>query len=483
MKAPTMMLSALVLAGCAATSPTPLVTPADTAQPIVPPAATVAPKFELPAYRTLILPNGLTVYLMERPQVPLITVNAVVRAGAVNDGEPGMAALTAEGLLLGTESHSKEAMEALVDGLGASLSSYAGKEGTTVTSRFLAKDLDTMLPLMAEVVRAPQFPADEVSKARDRYVAMLAQQKESPRQVIRHYFDALYYGDHPYANPTVGDGARLAQLDSFDLKMFHGSWYQPRNSALVIAGDFDSDAMLAKVKRHFGDWRDGDTPTPPDLNQPVPSHDSARVLLVDKPDARETTFLIGGVGVARDNPDYVGLQVINTILGGRFTSWLNDELRVNAGLTYGARSGFTSYGQAGSFQISTFTATEHTQAAIDLALKTYQRLWQQGLDQATLDSAKAYVKGQFPPRYETSAQLAGLLGQMYLYDLGPEQIDRFQAEVDGLTLEKAQALVAKYFPKEDLQFVLVGQADAIRDIAGQYGEVAEVNIDAHGFWF
>lgn len=482
MKAKMMLLSALVMAGCSATQK-----PAEPVQNtnLTPPPVAVkpAPKFALPEYQVRTLDNGLTVYLMPRKQVPIITVNAVVRAGAVNDSEPGLAALAAEGLLLGTQKMKKAEMEAMVDGLGASLSSSAGKEGTTLSARFLAKDADAMLDLVADIVQRPAFPADEVKKARDRYVAMLAQQKESPRQVIRQYFDMLYYGDHPYANTTVGDGARLAQLDAFDLRMFHGSWYQPRNAALVVAGDFDVDAMAQAIEQRFGGWRDGDTPTAPKLAQPVNVPDHARVLLVDKPDARETTFLIGGAGVARDNPDYVGLQVINTILGGRFTSWLNDELRVNAGLTYGARSGFASYGEAGSFQISTFTATEHTKAAIDLALKTYQRLWTQGIDEATLASAKAYVKGQFPPRYETAGQLAGLLGQMYLYDLSDEQINAFQQQVDALTLEQAEALVAKYFPKADLQFVLVGQADAIRDIAAQYGEVAEVAISAHGFWF
>ncbi|MBW3141297.1 M16 family metallopeptidase [Ferrimonas balearica] len=482
MKAKMMLMSALVMAGCTATQQPAQPAKATNLTP-APVAVAPTPKFALPEYQVRTLDNGLTVYLMERHQVPLITVNAVVRAGAVNDSEPGLAALTAESLLLGTSKMKKAELEALVDGLGASLTAGAGKEGTTVNARFLAKDTDTMLDLVADVLQHPSFPSDEVKKARDRYVAMLAQQKESPRTVIRQYFDMLYYGDHPYANTTVGDGARLSQLDAFDLRMFHGSWFQPRNAAIVVAGDFDADAMARAIEQRFGTWRDGDTPTAPKLNQPVKVPQQARVLLVDKPDARETTFLIGGPGVARDNPDYVGLQVINTILGGRFTSWLNDELRVNAGLTYGARSGFTSYGEAGSFQISTFTATETTQEAIDLALKTYQRLWQQGIDEATLASAKAYVKGQFPPRYETSGQLAGLLGQMYLYDLSDAQVNAFQQQVDALTLEQAQALVAKYFPKADLQFVLVGQADAIRGVAAQYGEVAEVAISDHGFWF
>ena len=133
----------------------------------------------------------------------------------------------------------------------------------------------------------------------------------------------------------------------------------------------------------------------------------ARVYLINKDNATETTLMIGEFGVPMSNPDQIQIDVINTILGGRFTSWLNDELRVNAGYTYGVRSRFASYKNAGTFYISTFTATKNSEPAIDLAVKTYSRLFEKGIDEATLKSAKNYVKGQFPPDYETAGSLAG----------------------------------------------------------------------------
>ncbi|QIZ78154.1 M16 family metallopeptidase [Ferrimonas lipolytica] len=488
MKKLILALAVASLSGCMSTTPTlegnPSTTNAVAPTPfVVPTVAKSGAKFTLPAYEQMELDNGLTVYLLQRDTVPLITVNAVVRAGAVNDAEPGTAKLTSQAMLLGTSSLSKNKLESTVENLGASLNASAGKEGTSLHSQFQSKDLQVMLPLIAEVLTKPSFPADEVMKARDRYVAQLSQQKESPRQVINNYFDRLLYGNHPYGNAAVGNADAIAQLDEFDLKIFHGSWYQPRNTALVIAGDFNRADVLALVKQQFGQWADRKTPTPPNLEVAVAQPSSARVLLVDKADARETTFLIGGPGVARDNPDYVGLQVLNTILGGRFTSWLNDELRVNAGLTYGARSHFNALGEHGGFTISTFTATETTAAAMDLALKTYTRLWEQGIDQATLDSAKAYVKGQFPPKYETADQLAGLLGQMHLMKMDPKQLDNFSQQVDKLTVADAQQLVAKHFPKDNLQFVLVGKADDIRGLAANYGDVTEVSINQAGFRF
>ena len=191
--------------------------------------------------------------------------------------------------------------------------------------------------------------------------------------------------------------------------------------------------------------------------------------------------MFGGVGVSQNNPDYVGLEVVNTILGGRFTSWLNDELRVNSGLTYGARSGFSSLSAAGGFQISTFTKTETTQQTLELALATYSRLWQQGIDQATLDSAKAYVKGQFPPNYETNNQLADLLGSMHLYQLDKGFINDFEQKVDSLTLADTERLIKQYFPQQQLQFVLIGKASELTDLAQSLGEVRTVAIKDNGF--
>lgn len=182
--------------------------------------------------------------------------------------------------------------------------------------------------------------------------------------------------------------------------------------------------MRRQVEALCGQWQASGPAPKAQLNGKVTA-DKPRVWLVNKSDATETTFLIGGPGIARNDPDYVPLQVLNTIIGGRFTFWLNDELRVNSGLTYGARSEFATLAQTGTFAISSFTALPRTEPALDLALKTYQRLWDNGIDAATLESAKAYVKGQFPPRFETSVALSGLLGEMFVSDVDRAQIDNF----------------------------------------------------------
>ncbi|MBR9728726.1 M16 family metallopeptidase [Shewanella intestini] len=437
--------------------------------------------FAMPAYETLTLDNGLTIKLMVRPQVPLITFNAVVKAGAVNDTSAGLANMTANSLMLGAGGKTKAQIEQELDFIGAKIVTQGAMDGSYVSSNFMSKDLQTVLPIFNDVLRHPDFNDTEFAKLQQRNVVGLAQAKESPRQVIGRYYNQLVFGEHPYANAPSGNAKSIAQMTINQLRAFHKSYYQPSNTELSVVGDFNLNEMKALLTKTFADWQNTEAVLRPDLSQNLPQLTTSRVLLVDKPDAIETTFLIGGVGVRKDNADFVGLTVVNTILGGRFTSWLNDELRVNAGLTYGARSAFVSYADAGVFRISSFTKTQTTKAAMDLALKTYSRLWEQGIDQATLDSAKAYVKGQFPPQFETNGQLAGLMSDQYIYGVDDDYINAFQARVDGLTLEQTQALVAKYFPKEKLQYVLIGNADKIRALAKQYGEVTEVAITDSGF--
>jgi zinc protease len=442
-----------------------------------------AADFRLPQFETTKLPNGLTVMLMERHEVPLVAVRAVVKAGAVNDGaQAGLANLTGDAILLGSERHDKAAIDEAFDFRGAQLAGGSATEQTTVQANFAKADAAALLPLFAEIVQQPSFEAAELDKLRARKVSGLKQAKESPRQVAGTYYRSMLYGDAPYASPPGGTVNSLSGLKRADVQGFHQRWFRPDNAAVIVVGDFDPAAMRRQIETLFGQWKaEGAPPQRADYGKPLA--DKPRVWLVDKPDAIETTFIIGGPGIARNDPDYVPLQVLNTVLGGRFTSWLNDELRVNSGLTYGANSAFAPLAQSGLFSMSSFTATAKTEAALDLALKTYQRLWGKdgGIDKPTLDSAKAYVKGQFPPRFETSEQLASLLGDMYALGVDRAQIDNFMRDVDGLTPAKARQLVDSHFPRTNLQMVLVGKAAEIRKVAAKYGEVTELDISADGF--
>lgn len=217
---------------------------------------------------------------------------------------------------------------------------------------------------------------------------------------------------------TVPDAAAWMAV-----KEFYKNNYSPNGSALNIVGDFSSKEMKTMITKLFSEWEKSSTEKENLASKPLLEPSGSNVLLVNKEDAKETTFYIGSTGISRNNPDFVDISIINTLFGGRFTSMLNDELRVNSGLTYGAYSIFEPLKYGGSFYIGTFTANETTEAALDKALEVLNRLHSKGLDKKSLASAKNYLKGQLPPRYETVTQLSALLGEMFWYDLDKSYIN------------------------------------------------------------
>ena len=440
-------------------------------------------QFQLPKYEKYTLPNGLTVYLMEQREVPLVYMNAIFPAGAVWDGEEsGLAALTAEALLFGSKNYTKDQIEQTFDFLGAGISSGAGKEAAQVSISFKKGDFDQLFPIFADVIKNPSFPKTEVDKRIQRWVAELEQAKESPRGVIGNYFGKFIYGENPYGNPVDGTKKSVSVLTPEDLRSFFNFHYPLSQSCLAIVGDFNTQEMKNKIESFFPSAPKVDLPFLPDqIRESGDPFIENRVLLVNKDDSRETTFMIGSMGVAWNNPDIIQIDVINTILGGRFTSWLNTELRINTGLTYGARSTFSNRKYSGTFYVLSFTGTENTVPAIDLSLEVLDRLHKKGIDEETLTSAKNYIKGQFPPDYETAGSLAGLLTTMFFYGLDDSYINDFEKNIDAMTVENAKDIIAKYFPKENLQFVLIGKADEIREIAKKYGKVIERNLSEDGF--
>jgi zinc protease len=437
--------------------------------------------FQLPAYTSFRLPNGLVVYLLEQKEVPLISIALSLPASSDYDGQQsGLSQLTAASLVSGTKNFTKEQIQNQLDFAGASLNAFSTIEYTRVGARCASKDQDMILALLKDVVLYPSFDAAEFEKLKTRTKASLELSRQSPRAVITNYWSKMMYGNHVYGNPPSGLVSTVSAIDAADLKQFHANYYRPNGSVLAIVGDFNSKEMKSRISSLFGDWKKSSSSLKDPAAEPIKTPTGNNVLLVNKSDARETTFFIGRKGIPRNNEDRVAIEVINTVLGDRFTSWLNDELRVNSGLTYGAGSRFSSNKYGGTFYISTFTATKTTFQTIDKALEVLDRL-QKGIDEKTLESARNYVVGQFPPNYETSGQLASLLNDMFIYGYDASFINDFQKNVNLVTAEKAKQIIQKYFSKSDLQFLLIGKASEIREGAKKYGTVTEKEIKDDSF--
>jgi predicted Zn-dependent peptidase len=244
---------------------------------------------------------------------------------------------------------------------------------------------------------------------------------------------------------------------------------------LVIAGDVDAPWLKRAITRAFCDWRVSNGPVM-QLPQPARLYDRS-VLLVDSPGSTQTYFWIGNVGVDRHYEHRAALDLANTLYGGRFTSILNTELRVKSGLSYGARSGFTRGSVAAEFAIRSFAQTQDTGKALDMALQTLGQLKSGAVTAEMLDSARAYVLGQYPLDFETAMDWTVACGEIELYGLGPGYIEDYGAQLQNVTLAQMRSVIDTAFPgPEQVAIVLIGDAAQLRDVAGRYGPVKIMSL-------
>jgi predicted Zn-dependent peptidase len=447
-------------------------------------AASLFAEVKLPPFTRQTLPNGVVLTMLPKKDVPLMTIRVLIRGGVESDpaGQGGLASITAELLRRGTAARSADRFSDELDFMGASYHAGVDAQTTSLSTEFLAKDAARAIDLLSDLLLHPVFPEAEVRKVLAQRADAAKALKDNPQAAAQQYYRAFFFGpQHPYGHPGDGDELSLARISRDAILGYHRRTYVGANTIVVAAGDLDPAALGPQLARAFAALPAGE-PYPWKKDAPPARAGRPRLLLVDKPDATQTYFLIGQPGIHRTHPDRVVLWLVNTLFGGRFTSMLNEELRVNSGLTYGAGCQLERDRLTGSIAIATFTRTEKTAQAIDLALEVLKRLGEKGITAEQLASGKAYLKGGYPTeRLETADQLAGVLGEMEIYGLGRGEVDDLFPQIDSITVEQANAAARKYYRPENLVFLLLGNAGKIRESARKYAtEVKEVSITTPG---
>lgn len=439
---------------------------------------------KLAPYKKLTLKNGMTVLLMEQHKVPLVSVNYIVRSGAVADpaGKEGLASLTAGLLRKGTKTRTADEVSESLDFIGATYAASASLDYSSGRAEFLKKDAANGLDIVADLLMNPAFPEPEVKKMLAQRTDAIKSGKDQAQRVISEYYYSYLFGAHPYGRPTNGDEKSLANITRDDVMKFHSAAYIPANTILAVVGDFNTPEMEKMMTDRFGGWTSTMKPAPFTVAAPKPAM-GKHLLLVDKPDSTQTYYMVGNVGVSRSNPDRVGIEVVNVLFGGRFTSLINSALRIKNGLTYGARSDFDMRKAAGPFFITTYTRNASTEKALDMTLDVLHQFREKGTTQEDLDSAKAYIKGTLPPEMlETSDQLAAVLTQLHFYGEPDSEINDYYAKVDALTLADAKRIISTYYPEDNLTFVLIGKASEIGPVVKKYApEMKTKSITEVGF--
>jgi predicted Zn-dependent peptidase len=427
-----------------------------------PPDLGPAPQLDLPPIQKHALSNGLPVWVVESHEVPLAQVNLLVQAGSGDDpaGKFGLASLTAAMLDEGAGSRSSLQIADAIEFLGADLSTTSSFDASAVRLNVPAARLADALAIMADVALRPTFPDEELTRVRQERLTSLLEAKDDPASISPMAFARLAYGTaHRYGTPAMGTETTLKAFTTQDLRTFHAAKYQPANAMLIVVGDIKVDTVLPLLEAQFGGWKGAAAVA----RTPVPvakQLTQAQLYIVDKPGAAQSQIRIGWIGVPRSTPDYFAIEVLNTILGGSFTSRLNQNLREEHGYAYGAASRFDMRLSAGPFVAAAGVQTDKTADALREFFNELNGMLKP-VPAEELRRAKNYVALSFPSGFETIGDLSAHLEELAVYKLPDDYFERYVANVQSVTAEQVQKAATMYIQPKRFAIVVVGDRKAI----------------------
>jgi zinc protease len=426
-----------------------------------PPELGPPPRVSLPPIITRVLPNGLKLMIVEQHELPLADFVLLIGSGSTADptGKAGLANLTAAMLREGTTTRKSLDIADQAAFLGVGLSPTSSWESSSLSLHTPTAQLDSALALFADVALHPSFPANEFERLRKNRLTDLLQIRDQGPQIANIAFPAIVYGTaHPYGLASIGTETSVKGLSTSDLQSYYDTNFRPNNSTLIIVGDVNPDQIEQKINARFGGWQRGMVPQ---LSYGEPPKSAATTIyLIDKPGAAQSSFRIGSVGVPRSTQDYFALTVMNTILGGSFTSRLNQNLRETRGYTYGAGSRFDMRRAAGPFMASAEIVAAKTDSALFEFMKELNGI-RQTVPPEELSRAKRYLQLQLPGNFETTQQIAAALVPVALYGLPLDYYNNYVQSIEGVSQADVARVAQQYINPAGLAIVIVGDRKAI----------------------
>lgn len=446
-----------------------------------PPRPLAARPVKFPPYELRKLANGLQVVIVSHHEQPAVSVRMIVRAGAAQDPRDklGLAMLTAAILDQGAGRRTAADLADAIDFAGGILGTGAGTDLSYVNAIVMKDSLPLALELIADVARRPTFAPEEIDRQRQQALSGMKVALEDPDNVAGQVIDRLIYGFHPYGLPGNGTPDTLASLTRQDFVDFHKQYYVPNNALLAIVGDVGVEDALAGVEKTFGDWQPGAAATAKPTDPPPPTR---RVIVIDKKDAVQTEIRVGQIGIARKHDDYVALDQTVKILGGEGANRLQQVLRTQKSLTYGASADLETYKTTGAIVAETDTRSTATAEALRVVVDEISRLQRERVYAAELEGAQAYMVGHLPLTVETPDAIATQVLNQLFYELPLEELQTYRERVLRVTPDEIQRIAKAYFHPDRLAVVLVGNADAfVKDLAGagfpQYERIPIEQVD------
>ncbi len=421
------------------------------------------PDFTPPSFVRRTLDNGLNVLIAERHGLPIIAMNLAIKGGSNLDpqGKEGLADMMASLLTEGTAQRDSIGLASALSEIGANLGASSGREQSGLTLTTLTSHLDAALGLFREVLLEPTFPEAELERLRKQRIAGILRRADDPQSIGRLVFPkTLYGGTHPYGRIDTKES--IESLTRDDVQTLYKALFQPQNAALIVVGDVRADEIVAKLNDALRVWKPGAATAPEPARAPEGS--TAGLYLVDKPGAAQSVLYAGQVGVPRKTPDYFALEVLNSVLGGQFSSRLNLNLREEKGYTYGARSMFTFRQGPGPFVAVTSVQTAVTSEALTEMLNEIRDITgKRPVTPEELAFAKDNTIKGFPSAFGTTFGVAGQLAELVTYDLPDDYLQNYRDAVEAVTLDDVARVAKKYLHPDNLTVVVVGDASKIEE--------------------
>jgi zinc protease len=419
------------------------------------------PAVTVPEVQKRTLSNGLPVWIVELHKVPVVHATLVFKSGAGADppGKYGIASLTAEMLDEGAGPRDALQIADAVDYLGANLSTSSTSDASFVDLHVPAARWGDALPIMADVALRPTFPQEELQRVREELLTSIVQAEDDPESLIQFAFPRLVYGpQHRYGTMSFGTAASVKDFGVGDLRQFHSQHFVPANAVLIVTGDVTPTTVVSQLERTFGAWKGA--AVAPATVPAAPQLTTRHVYLIDKPGAAQSQIRIGWVGVPRSTPDYFALRVLNTVLGGSFTSRLNQNLREEHGYAYGAGSSFEMRSAAGPFYAAAAVQTDKTSEALTEFFKELNAI-RAPIRPEELEKAKSFLALSLPRSFETTRSLAASLAQVFVYNLPADYYTTYTERVRAVTPADVQRAAERYIQPDKFAVVVVGDRKLI----------------------
>ena len=443
-----------------------------------PPGPVKAPN--LPQAAEFKLPNGLTVLLVEDHKLPVMTAQLVVRSGGDENpaDKAGLASFTASTLMEGTAKRPSELK--LADDIamtGGSVSTGSSYDSSSIVASGLTWRSNQFFDLLSDVAMHPAFPQDEIERLRQRRMVGLMQQKDNPNTLATKAFYHELYGDKSsYGYLDTGTEASTKETTREDMENFYKAGYGPKNAVLSVAGDFTVPQLKSIAEKYFGGWTGTATKhAAPEIS----STTEKRIVLVDKPGANQSALRIGEMGLARNNPDFVPVNVMNDILGGLFSSRINLNLREVHGYTYGAFTGFQFRRGPGPFMVGSMIRADATAPAITEVFKELDKMRTTEPTADEMNMAKeSYVRG-LTAIFETTQQTSGTMANLFVYDLPLNYYSELPKKIEAVTAADVQKMAETYLHPDKMVIVIAGDKSKIESDVRALNMKTEVQ-DAEG---